>query len=214
MTAVFGPPKSFRQCYGGPQPGHFALDAETLHWHHCREQFAVVYTQHTPGFFFSHPPEKGENIAEFLNKFEQILGLEGLNSPYPYSTFAGTGCHSVLWVEPSRFWSSCQMRRSLLTVLLRCGINYQNNFDEALFSDQYEQNLYARETKNALLRFMFGFTRYTGNFPPPGSYTSVLKHGWKEEFFKMDDAAIRRQLVAPETETPESSIIGIESLWA
>lgn len=220
MKATFGAVKPFRQCYGSPPPGNFAVEPEPpreIHWDHCREQFAVHYTQHTQGFYFSHPPEKGEDVASFLVKCERILGIEELKTPFSQSVFGKTGKQTVIWVEASRFWSCCPMRRSLITVFLRCGMNYseeQDNFDEALFSEQFHKdNQYTRETRSATLRFLFGFTRYTGNFPPVGTYTSVLKFGWHEEFSKMDDFTVRKRLVLPEDEAPAPSLIGMVEPW-
>lgn len=220
MKAVFGDEKNFKQCYGTPIPGNFALEVDPpkdVKWHHCREQFAAEYCEGIAGFFFSHASRKGEDVANFLVKFESILSLPDLKTPYPYSTFSKTNKQTILWVEASRFWRLCQMRRSLLTVILRCGLNYDtaaDNFDEALFAEKFiKQNEYARDTRPALLRFMFGFTKFTGVFPAVGSYTSVLKHGWAEEFKKKDESTIRRLLVLPDGEPRESSVVGIESLW-
>lgn len=218
MKPQFGEQKQFKQCYGTPKEGHFALEAEppkSVHWDHCREQFAAKFNETTSGFFFSHPVNKGENVAEFLAKFETILAA-GLTTPFSFSHYAKTTRETILWVAPARFWVDCHMKRSLLTLVMRCGMNYDpaaDNFDDALFGEQFKETQYARETRPALMRFMFGFTRYTGSLPNLGSYTSVIKHGWREEFMKMDEPTIRRRLVLPEGEPKEISIIGIESLW-
>jgi hypothetical protein len=219
MKSRFGDKKYFKSCYGAPPVGNYALEVEppkSPHWYHCREQFATKFGTDTVGFFFSHPSGKGEGVAEFVVKFETILGLDALSKPFDYSSFALTTKDNILWTQPSDFWKDCYIKRSLLTMILRCGMNYdpaQDNFDDALFGEQYKETLYVRETRPALLRFMFGFTKYTGQTPTAGSYTSVIKHGWREEFMKMDEATIRRRLVLPEGETREPSIIGLESLW-
>lgn len=212
MKASFGEIRKFKQCYGTPPVGNFALEAEPpkgVHWDHCREQFASKFNEITPGFYFSHPPGKSLDVGEFVAKFESIVGLK---QP---TTFCETQKDTILWAEPSRFWLDCQMKRSLLTIILRCGINYittSDNFDDALFGE-HKESQYVKETKSATLRFMFGFTRFTGKCDAITSTTSVVKHGWREEFKPLDDSTIRRRLVLPEGETREASIIGVESLW-
>lgn len=219
MRAVFGEIKQFKQCYGAPPTGNFALEAESgkaASWDHCREQFASKFGEKTPGFFFSHPAGKSVDVANFVVKFESIIGIEELKTACQYSRFAKTTKDIILWVEPSSFWVSCVMKRSLYTLILRCGMNYntdKDNFDDALFGE-YKDNIWARETKPAILRFMFGFTRFTGNVQIPTSWSTVQKHGWHEEFKKADEPTIRRRLILPEGENRESSIIGVESLWA
>jgi hypothetical protein len=80
------------------------------------------------------------------------------------------------------------MKRSLFTILLRCGQNYHpkiDDFDEALFSD-----LYTKQTEFALRRFMDGHTKYTGQ-----------RRGWynqfKQEGVTTDKQKIERLLVLP-----------------
>lgn len=212
MKAQFGEVKKLKQCYGTPEPGKYALESEppkAVHWDHCREQFASKFSEITPGFYFSHPPGKSLDIGEFMARFESIVGLK-----LP-STFSETNRDTILWTEPSQFWLDCQMKRSLLTIVLRCGVNYladKDNFDDALFGE-YKESIYVKETKSATLRFMFGFTKFTGNITSITSTSSVIKHGWREEFKPLDDSTIRRRLVLPEGKAKESSIIGLESLW-
>ena len=61
---------------------------------------------------------------------------------------------------------------------------------------------------------MFGFTQFTGQKPIAALQPqTVIKHGWREEFQKIDETLIRRRLVSP-NESKESSLVGLESLWA
>lgn len=217
MKARFGEIKEFKTCYGAPPVGNYALetgDDKNVKWDHCREQFAAKFNELTPGFFFSHPSGKGQDIAEFVTKFEAIT-FSRMRKPHDYSSFSKTTKETILWVAPTPFWLNCLMKRSLLTIILRCGINYvadTDNFDDALFGD-YKESVYAKETRSATLRFMFGFTNFTGSPQNVGSYSSVVKHGWREEFQKLDDCTIRRRLALPDGEVREASIIGVESLW-
>lgn len=212
MTAYFGLKKelNYKQFAVIPPVGNFALDdpEKQFHWDHCREQFAAKFTD-AKGFYFSHPENKGLDIANFLHKFETIVGFS-----QPFSIYCETNKDIIIWIEVSSFWLPCLMRRSLLTILLRCGINYvtaKDNFDDALFGE-YKESIYARETRSAILRFMFGFTEFAGK-QAETFQTSVIKHGWREEFQKIDDSVVRKRLILPHGTTKETSIVGVESLW-
>ena len=223
MRVTFGDKKSLSQCYAAPAEGQFALDADkdkSLHWDHCREQFLGKFHESIPGFYYSHKPQKGEDVAGFVLKFEEIINSESQQT-FPFSTFSQTEKENILWIQPSPFWKSCLMKKSLLTLLVRCGLNYQcdkDNFDNALFAD-HNENRYARETKNAVMRFLFGFTKFTGNTSQSvpvsamGSTSTLIRHGWHVEFEKNSIYDIRRKLVRPDGEPTEVSIVGIESLW-
>lgn len=208
--AKFSTKKKFK-FISQPLVGSYALEIEPpkdVRWDHCREQFAAKFNELTPGFYFSHPPGKSYDIGEFINKFESIIDLDN------FTEFAKTEKESILWVKQSDFWKKCQIKRSLFTILIRCGMNYDSaidNFDDALFGE-YKENIYFKETKSALLRFMFGFTNFTGKINSYAS-TTVIKHGWKEEFSKLDNSTIRRRLILPEDKKVKSTIVGLESLW-
>jgi hypothetical protein len=62
------------------------------------------------------------------------------------------------------------MRRSFFTAMLRAGQSYdivENNFEEALWT-----NRYLRQSQYATLRFLRGYTEYTGGIT-----------GWNNQFF-------------------------------
>jgi hypothetical protein len=217
MKAIFGIEKDLKQYYGSPPIGNYALEspdpAKNVHWDHCREQFAAKFSETIPGFFFSHADNKGEDVANFITKFEKIVGL-GTDAK-PFSVFSKTNRDNILWIEVANFWRPCLMKRSLLSMLMRCGLNYisaEDNFDDALFGD-FKESIYVRETKSAILRFMFGFTKFTGQRPVDAFQTSMIKHGWREEFLKIDDLTVRRRLVLPDDVPKEVTIVGLESLW-
>lgn len=195
-----------------PPCGNFALEVDPskdVHWDHCREQFAAKFDEHTIGFYFSHPHGKSIDVGEFISKFETVLGIQ---SP---SKFAKTEKQTVLWIEPSSFWKSCQIKRSLLTIIIRCAMNYdlnRDNFDDALFGD-YKESTYIKETKFALLRFMFGFTQFTGKLNTVAPTATVIKQGWREEFINANESVVRRKLTLPEGFAKDISIVGVDSLW-
>lgn len=215
MKARFLENKEYKPSYGDPPEGNYALEPDEsnkIHWDHCREQFAPKFIETTTGFFFSHS-NRDEDIAEFITKFENITGIERSKTNFPLSAFRKTCRKKVLWIEPSAFWLPCPMKRSLFTIITRCGLRYsslEDNFDDALFGN-YKENSYAVDTRHAVMRFMFGFTHWTSSLPFMAS--TVIKHGWREEFHKLDDSTLRRRLIRPEGETKETSIIGLESIW-
>jgi hypothetical protein len=188
-----------------PSAGQFALDAEypkTPYWYCCRENFNAEFTSEIKGFFYSIHPQLFQHVSGFINKIEQILEI-------PFSFFEATNKSTVLWFEPNEFWRSCFMRRSLLTALLRCSLNYNGeNFDDTLFSIHFNENRWIRETKAATMRFLYGFTHWTGSVP---NYTTV-RYGWHEEFRFLNTWELRKRLINPLSQ--EKSLIGVESLWA
>ena len=122
--------------------GSFALDQRPYQFETCRERFCPHFSMLTPGFFLKHPQGKGYSVATFLKKTEIILKQN------EYSQYAMTNRDTVLWIEPTNFWKSCRMRRSLLTIFVRAGMVYdpkRDNYEEALFSEQW-----AKPTKTAI----------------------------------------------------------------
>lgn len=216
MTPQFGELKKTvkKSVYGPPGIGHFATDSEcSLSWEKCREQFSHKFTEVLHGFYFCHVAGEGYNVAAFIAKTEEIVGFDDFLHSYAPSKFCKTDNDSVLWIEPSRFWSKCEMRRQLLTILLRAGMNYNpttNNYEEALWSKDKMGNNYAMETQLAVMRFLFGFTQYVND-------TSVVgfnyKTGWWTTFKDRPEQAIRKLLVRPEGEKKETSVIGLGKLW-
>lgn len=221
MKVTFGDKKPLSSYYSVPADGQFALEPEpdkSLHWDHCREQFLGKFKENISGFYFSHKYHRGVNIAGFILKFEEIIRAE---NNIELTTFRETERDTALWIEPSNFWRNCIMKKSLLTLLLRCGTNYDNeadNFDDALFGGNYNENKYARDTKSAVLRFLFGFTKFVGSLqqsvPPMGNNinSTLIRHGWHAEFDKNSIYEIRRKLVRP-IESSEVLLVGAESLW-
>lgn len=167
--------------------GHFAVEATPIKWENCRERFAKAFTASLEGFFFKHPAGRSISVASFIVKTEDIL-----KEPL-FSSFSETNRDTILWVEPSEFWKSCQMRRSLLTILLRCGMLYdleRDNYEEALFTQEY-----VIPTKKAMMRFLFGFTKYVG--PNLDVDSTIQVRGWKSVFEGKDEAEIKSMLVHP-----------------
>jgi hypothetical protein len=169
-----------------PEAGSFARAKDlvgnrykVVQWYYCRELFhGQLYN--LPLFFFSHDSRKGNHVAAFMRKVEDTLGVE------PRSDFGPTQRKTIMWVEPSRWWTMRAMRRSLFTILLRAGTSYipsRDNFQEALHSDPY-----SIATRYAVERFLAGHTVYKGK-----------KRGWLRQFYdeKPTHAEIDALLVKP-----------------
>ena len=104
---------------------------------------------------------------------------------------------------------ACEMRRSLLTLLLRCGIHYiaeEDNFEEALYS-----NNHAAQTKNAIMRFLFGFTEFKGQLSKTYGFGVTSPNGWWTFWQGKSDEYVRQYLVSQEESEP--IMIGAGTLW-
>lgn len=166
--------------------GSFALEETPLRFETCRERFAYHFTESTSGFYFKHDPNQGDNIAKFLIKTEKILDQPVLSS------FAKTNLNSILWVEPSCFWKTCSMRRSLLTLLLRAGNLYDGTKDD--YEDSLFYEPYIARTLPAMKRFLFGFTKYTG--PECLAAGTLVLKGWKSTFEHKNESQVKELLVS------------------
>lgn len=219
MKIEYLPNREVTLVYCCPPPGQYGLEATPGRislWDHCREQFAAKFDEKVEGFYFSHRQSEAPRVIHFLRKFERILKSSGFAKNLTYTQFAKTPNEFILYVQPSMFWRECYFRRSLYTILLRCGLNYDikgDNFDEALFDVHYKESNYLAETRSAVIRFMFGFTHYNG-FPPVTVGTTVIKHGWHQEFHRLDDAAVRQRLVLPPGLKKRPNPVAVESLWS
>ena len=161
--------------------GSFALDNTPLRFETCRERFAKHFNEKHNKFFFKHGRDKGVEVATFVRKIEDILGLN-LNQR---SKFSKTNRDTILWVESSVFWSKCPMKRSLYTILLRAGLLYESekdNLEEALFSEKY-----VKRTKRAVMRFLFGFTEYNDEIISIDGAGVPFNTGWVKIFEKKND---------------------------
>ena len=218
MLAKFNEPRNIFIPYCTPNAGYFGLEADynrVNHWDTCREQFAAKFNENIEGFYFSHKENKGYDIANFLCRFEIVIKSSHDQYNFDFSEYCLTSSPCVLYVKLSKFWRECFYKRNLFTMLLRCAQNFdstQNNFDEVLFDEKYKETLYVNETKMAVIRFMFGFTKYTG-VPPIIGGTTVVKHGWKEEFHKLEIHDLRMKLVLPDGFKKFTNIVGMDSLW-
>lgn len=183
--------------------GSFGVDSSPFMLEPCRERFAKLFTESLSGFFFKVNAGDAINVATFIFKTESALKLS------EFSRFSESNRDTLIWFEPCAFWKSCSMRRSLMTILLRCGLLYDvklDNYEYALFN----QDLVV-PTRRALERFMFGFTKYVG--PSIDSESSIQFKGWKIIFESMTLPEIKTALVSPDenTFTPKANLTS--ALW-
>lgn len=129
------------------------------------------------------------DVATFLHKVEHHLKVR------TYSKFQLTTSNYVMCIWLSPFWARDLMRRSLLTLLLRCALQYDadvDNFEEALYSTSY-----ASDTKLAIRRFMRGYTYYHRRLRERGLnhlYGNIHADGWYSVFYAASDRTVRRLL--------------------
>lgn len=217
MQIKFLPNKTLNLTYNCPPIGYFACFHEAtkpIIWDHCREQFLGKMSTNMIGFYFSHHDQKADHVACFINKFEKVLKMSCDN--FIYSNYRKTEKENIIWIEPSLFWLDCLFKRSLLTLLLRCSLNFdiiKNNFDDCLFG-QFPECKLAKDTKNALIRFMFGFTTYKGMLPHfcANANSTLIRHGWHSEFANADVSTVKNKLVLSQSSNIKSNF-GFNFLW-
>lgn len=189
-----------------PDPEQYALPSEKeIAWQHCREEFSLQFLESTPTILFSCRSGDQPKIAGLFSKLEEILENSGK------TIVEKTNLSYVVAVHVSEFWRSCPMKRSLFTLLLRAGRNYNletDNFEQALYATSYLKN-----TITALQRFLFGFTKYIS--PPPSPVYSPISYriGWFETFKNLRPDQIRDILVWPEEKQKIQPFLGINEIW-
>lgn len=212
--------KNIKQIYNIPGNGYFAIDEKypkALNWQNCREKFLANFYCQSKSIFFSHYDNSHEDIARFIFKCESILQQSNNSIAFEFTLFKKTTCEKIVWFQPSEFWLNCILKRSLLTLLLRCSLNYKiydDNFDDCLFSEKYEENKLARETKNAILRFFYGFTEYKGNQSLATNIEneSIIRQGWHHEFKDRTLCYLKQALQKPLNYKLKNTT-GIDTLW-
>lgn len=194
--------KIAKQVRRKPPRGQFSLDQKELNWVRCREEFFKIFNENQKGLFFSHELNEDVKIKNFIEKTEEILIYGGLQI-FERSVFLPTNLNFASWIEPSRFWMNCFMKRSLFTILLRCSLNYDGkNYEEALFSLEH-----TRKTKLAIKRFFYGFTNYSP------TCKMIKNKGWVSVFKNKNKDQICKYLVEPKYVYRPPCIIGIGDLW-
>jgi hypothetical protein len=205
MKVEFGEVKPLVEGVGinkEPILGSFSVTSPVL-WYKCREQFAGFFDASLPAFFFSHPIGAAEHIAAFISKTEDVLSCA--NSFEQRTEFCRTNRPFALWVSPAPFWKECPIRRSLFTILLRCGFQYreaEDNYEQALYSEAY-----ITETRLAVHRFLFGHTKFVNHEKRP------VNSGWRDFFRNLSQDNVVHALALPENSMVERTMLGLGALW-
>jgi hypothetical protein len=218
MYATFGGNKNVFIVDEVREPGRYALDAippKQPSWEKCRERFACKLNVETEGFFFSHNKNQSPNVAGFIAKSEEILELTDR------SNYFLTAKDDILWIAPTRFWMNCWMKRSFLTILLRCGMYYdpeRDNYEDALFGTSEEKDAareYTQKTRLAVMRFLFGFTKFIRpeGVAEPNPTETLHSKLWVEVFKDRSVKELKTILVA-EKPAHNFGLLGADALWA
>lgn len=202
----FGKEIQWRNPTDGLRNGWYSLTTP-VSWEGCRERFSIMMGRSKfKSFYFCHNIEKGENVAKFLYKTEEILDLS------EKTTYQKTSCNRILKIHMAEFWLNAYIKRSLFTLLVRLGNSYnisKDNYEETLFEPSPSPaNGYAN-TLPAVKRFLYGFTKY--NYPDPeyGTDHSLETKGWCQLFSRQD--AWKR--LVKEKEKEKLSPIAVGTLW-
>lgn len=197
--------KQVKQIRKKPTPGQFSLDKEELDWDPCRETFAKKLTVFEKGFYFSYGYDQEKNVAAFIEKTEEVLKTAALQN-IKNSKFFRTNLNFAIWIEPADFWMECSVKRSLFTLLLRCGLSYDMiNYEKTLF-----QNQYSTVTKKALQRFFYGFTK----FVKQEEIFEGIGKGWTSYFANKNSQIICEKLQQPDYLSNKKFLFGEDVLWA
>lgn len=196
MQPIFGDTINYRIAEQAPKPGAFFIRGRS-NWYKCREMFAKQFSENIDGFYCSLEKEcSADGLPEFLAITEDILKIES-PSVYQKSTHP-----LAIFIRPSSFWKTCPIRRSLFTILVRAGLAYRpqyNSWEDAIYTQDY-----IKITRKAVLRFMYGCTKFV-----PGERDRA---GWVTTFRHCNEDEIRRKLVFPNG-NPEFGIVGAGTLW-
>jgi hypothetical protein len=196
--------KIVKQYNSKPEINSYAIEDVNLTWHACREDFSKIFKANSTGLYFSHN-NKSQNISSFIEKTEDVL-IQAANHKISKSLFFETNFHFALWIEPSEFWMHCPVKRSLFTLLLRCGSFYNfNNFENALFSQDY-----CKITKPAIQRFLYGFTQ----FKFENEVFEGIGKGWVSYFANQSVEIVCEKLIMPSNIPNIKFLIGDDNLWS
>ncbi len=148
-------------------------------WVFCRDRFNTQTNLNE--ILYCHPAHVGKNVAEFVHLFEKKMNHK------KFTTFSPTNWNRATYIKTSKFWQK-PVRKSLFTALLRAGLKYSGDFEKALYSIDY-----LRQTKNAVQRFIDGYTWYVGKRPT---------EGWYNQFYSLKTEHLQNLLTKKPVKIP------------
>jgi hypothetical protein len=142
---------------------------EFASWYSCRETFGGYFDEHTKIIAFGLGHGNGASLEEeihslvsFFKRIETKLGRK--DNIY----FQRTSQTRTVLVHIPKWWRAEQIRRDILTILLRAGRLFKGNVEKALHAIDYY-----KVTKEAFSKFFKGYTKLKTDY----SY-----HGWVDYF--------------------------------
>ncbi len=161
-------------------------------WILCRERMQYWFHLDHRGFWFIPKAGNLHLVIELMDWVEKTLGLSDNTKFYQENT-----AKNVVFVEPSRFWLDCEMKKNVMTLFLRVANCYANLITERTIFKAIQAYPYANLTLPALDRFFAGFTHYVGPplIPNPGG--NIIFMGWYSTFLNKDIAFTKTLLKLP-----------------
>lgn len=148
-------------------------------WHPCRETFYQTWKS-TPIICFG--AKYPRRLLSFIRITEiRLSKLSG--EEIPATKVGRTNCKGITWIEVSSWWRATAIRRSFFTEFIRAGSYYNRpltNEEKAIVispiyghtqtlsrkADYWTammMRIHFRKTQPAVLRFLDGYTHYTGS---------------------------------------------------
>jgi hypothetical protein len=120
----------------------------------CREVFHKVFTEKDKSILYVHEGNLSDNIAEFINKIEDILFFPKKDQSQFFKAKQRT---TITGIRPAKFWLVCPMRRQLFSLLLRSGRNHVLGYPIIV---ALQNSKYTKETFPAINLFLEGYTKF------------------------------------------------------
>lgn len=158
------------------------LHRHYLSWYSCREVFerdlyyyGSSHGNFRFGFIVTSPESTQARVPNFIRDIETSRLTLG-----ELTTFMKIrNRRNWIYVRPSSFWTCCQMRFSLFTILMRAGSYYYfNSIEDALMKNEY-----SRKTFAAIKVFFEGRRNYVGGTPD-------WKHKWVAHYQHLSESQV------------------------
>ncbi len=139
-------------------------------YYSCRDIFKGHFHKNNKNVYFRLNKSLHDfgNLVQFINKVEKRLKIK------EKTTFFETLDPRTAKIIVSSFWLDHWLKRSLFTLLIRCGTKTKRN--ESI-SKGLDRHWYAKSTKKAINKFLNGYTELGK------SYLSGPQRGWKTCFY-------------------------------
>ena len=179
--------EDFYETYEGDLGVIRSKDPAFIEWFNCREEFQDTYPSVKRMLYYDNKT-KNSNFKEFVKRIEKLIKLP-VNKRIKWRR---TNKKRIMYLSLGSFWSSL-VHRSLLTILLRCGKEYDKKKDN--WKAIIEKDRYLKDTPEAIKRFLAGYTKpRLSYFRAKYDYTDRFL-GWVDEFYKLSKTEVEKKLV-------------------